>query len=32
VLLYGLWMPLPFLAVAAVLLLLAVWVWARVKG
>ncbi|HEX8240163.1 MAG TPA: MFS transporter [Allosphingosinicella sp.] len=32
VLLYGLWMPLPFLAVAAVLLLLAVWVWVRVKG
>ncbi|HYG46591.1 MAG TPA: MFS transporter [Allosphingosinicella sp.] len=32
VLLYGLWMPLPFLATAALLLILTVWVWARVKG
>jgi MFS family permease len=32
VLLYGVWMPLPFLATAALLLALAVWVWARVKG
>lgn len=32
VLLYGLWMPLPFLATAALLLMLAVWVWLRVKG
>jgi hypothetical protein len=31
VLLYGLWMPLPFLATAAGLLLLAVWVRAKVK-
>jgi MFS family permease len=32
VLLYGLWMPLPFLATAAVLLTLAGWVWARVRS
>ncbi|HEX8467576.1 MAG TPA: MFS transporter [Allosphingosinicella sp.] len=32
VLLYGMWMPLPFLVTAAGLLLLAVWVRARVKG
>lgn len=32
VLLYGLWMPLPFLATAALLLLLVGWVWLRVKG
>jgi MFS family permease len=32
VLLYGQWMPLPFLAVAATLLALAVWVRARMKG
>ncbi|HEX8063244.1 MAG TPA: MFS transporter [Allosphingosinicella sp.] len=32
VLLYGVWMPLPFLGVALVLMLLAVWVRARVKG
>ncbi|MEA3053633.1 MAG: hypothetical protein QOG72_2536 [Sphingomonadales bacterium] len=32
VLLYGLWMPLPFLAVAAGLLMLAVWVRLRVSG
>jgi MFS family permease len=32
VLLYGLWMPLPFLAVAALLLMLAVWVRVRVSG
>jgi hypothetical protein len=32
VLLYGMWMPLPFLATAAGLVLLAAWVWARVKG
>lgn len=31
VLLYGLWMPLPFLATAAGLLLLAGWVWLRVR-
>jgi MFS family permease len=31
VLLYGWWMPLPFLVTAAGLVLLAVWVWARVK-
>jgi MFS family permease len=32
VLLYGVWMPLPFLMTAALLILLAIWVWARVKG
>jgi hypothetical protein len=32
VLLYGLWMPLPFAAVAAGLLALALWVRLRVKG
>jgi MFS family permease len=32
VLLYGWWMPLPFLVTAAGLVLLALWVWARVKG
>ncbi|MFL6846207.1 MAG: MFS transporter [Allosphingosinicella sp.] len=32
VLLYGLWMPLPFLAVAAGLLALALWVRLRVRG
>jgi MFS family permease len=32
VLLYGMWMPLPFLVTAGGLLLLAVWVWVRVKG
>jgi MFS family permease len=32
VLLYGMWMPLPFLATAAMLLALAGWVWVRVKG
>ncbi|MEO7177357.1 MAG: MFS transporter [Allosphingosinicella sp.] len=32
VLLYGLWMPLPFLATAAMLLGLAAWVWAKVRG
>jgi MFS family permease len=32
VLLYGLWMPLPFLATAAMLLLLALWVRVRVKS
>jgi MFS family permease len=32
VLLYGLWMPLPYLAVAAMLLGLAVWVRLRVSG
>jgi MFS family permease len=32
VLLYGFWMPLPFVAVAAGLLALAGWVWLRVKG
>jgi MFS family permease len=31
VLLYGLWMPLPFLATAALLGMLAAWVWLRVK-
>ncbi|HET9640854.1 MAG TPA: MFS transporter [Allosphingosinicella sp.] len=31
VLLYGAWMPLPFLATAAGLVLLAAWVWARVR-
>jgi len=32
VLLYGVWMPLPFLGVAVVLLMLAVWVRVRMKG
>ncbi|MEA3065091.1 MAG: hypothetical protein QOJ27_1537 [Sphingomonadales bacterium] len=32
VLLYGWWMPLPFVAVAAMLLALAGWVWVRVSG
>jgi MFS family permease len=32
VLLYGVWMPLPFLATAALLVLLAGWVWLRVRG
>lgn len=32
VLLYGMWMPLPFLVTAAGMVLLAVWVWARMKG
>ncbi len=32
VLLYGLWMPLPFLATAAGLLALALWVWLRVRS
>ncbi|MGZ8328818.1 MAG: MFS transporter [Allosphingosinicella sp.] len=32
VLLYGVWMPLPFLVTAALLVLLAAWVWARVSG
>jgi hypothetical protein len=32
VLLYGWWMPLPFLAVAAGLLALAAWVRLRVSG
>ena len=32
VLLYGLWMPLPFLATAAGMAVLALWVWARVRG
>jgi MFS family permease len=32
VLLYGIWMPLPFLATAAGMVLLAIWVWARMKG
>ncbi|HYI39701.1 MAG TPA: MFS transporter [Allosphingosinicella sp.] len=32
VLLYGVWMPLPFLVTGAGLLLLALWVWARVRG
>ncbi len=31
VLLYGIWMPLPFLATAAGMVVLAVWVWAKVK-
>jgi MFS family permease len=31
VLLYGLWMPLPFLVTAAGMVLLAAWVWARVR-
>ncbi|MGA9581541.1 MAG: MFS transporter [Allosphingosinicella sp.] len=32
VLLYGVWMPLPFLVTGAGMLILAVWVWARVEG
>jgi MFS family permease len=32
VLLYGLWMPLPFVATTGVLMLLAAWVWIRVRG
>jgi MFS family permease len=32
VLLYGWWMPLPFLVTAAGTILLAAWVWARVRG
>lgn len=32
VLLYGWWIPLPFLATAAGLVALALWVWARVEG
>jgi MFS family permease len=32
VLLYGWWMPLPFLVTAAGMVLLAAWVWARVQG
>ena len=32
VLLYGVWMPLPFVATAAMLLALAVWVRLRVSG
>ncbi|HYI41708.1 MAG TPA: MFS transporter [Allosphingosinicella sp.] len=32
VLLYGAWIPLPFLATAAGMVLLALWVWARVKA
>jgi predicted MFS family arabinose efflux permease len=32
VLLYGWWMPLPFLVTAAGMVVLALWVWARVKG
>jgi MFS family permease len=32
VLLYGWWIPLPFLVTAAGMVLLTVWVWARVKG
>ena len=32
VLLYGMWMPLPFVATAALLIMLAGWVWLRVKG
>ena len=32
VLLYGWWIPLPFLVTAAGMVVLALWVWARVKG
>jgi MFS family permease len=32
VLLYGWWIPLPFLVTAAGMVVLAFWVWARVKG
>jgi MFS family permease len=31
VLLYGIWMPLPFLATAAGMVVLAIWVWVRVR-